>query len=315
MPRHAGDTWDIVTSVGATALAVATMRAIEARKPAPLARDDYAQHFVAATAAQAPAFSELLNDPAAAEEPDVEMFSRGMGARTRYFDEFFAAATAAGIRQAVLLASGLDVRGYRLTWPAHTTVYELDLPKVLEFKAEVLEQHGIQATATVRAIPVDLRDDWPIALTRAGFQPSEPTAWLAEGLLPFLPGAAQDLLFERITKLSAPGSRFAVEDFAERGDRTHERTLDQKEQPGPVRRMFASFLEDGAVPTSLWFDDERADPVKWMSDPGWTVKTTTARDLLSRYGWSPAVGVHPMNDAFGDTRYFTATIGLAVPAL
>jgi methyltransferase (TIGR00027 family) len=130
VPRSAGDSWDIVTSVGATALAVATMRAIEARKHAPLARDDYAQHFVAATAAQAPVFSELLNDPAVAEEPDVDMFSRGMGARTRYFDEFFAAAGAAGIRQVVLLAAGLDVRGYRLPWPTGTTVYEVDLPKV-----------------------------------------------------------------------------------------------------------------------------------------------------------------------------------------
>jgi methyltransferase (TIGR00027 family) len=309
VPRSAGDSWDIVTSVGATALAVATMRAIEARKHAPLARDDYAQHFVAATAAQAPVFSELLNDPAAAEEPDVDMFSRGMGARTRYFDEFFAAAGAAGIRQVVLLAAGLDVRGYRLPWPTGTTVYEVDLPKVLEFKAQVLEEHSAKKTATLHALPVDLRDDWPTVLTGAGFQRTEPTAWLAEGLLPFLPGAAQDLLFARVTELSAPGSRFAVEDFADRSAHASDRTVDGASQGGAVQRMFESFLEDGAEPSSLWFDDERADPARWLSDHGWTIAATTARELLSRYDSSLDEADHPMAGAFGDTRYFTATVG------
>jgi O-methyltransferase involved in polyketide biosynthesis len=236
VPRMAGDSWDIVTSAGATALAVATMRAIEARKPAPLARDDYAQHFVAA------------------------MFSSGMGARTRYFDEFFSAAAAAGIRQMVILASGLDARGYRLGWPAGTTVYELDLPKVLEFKAEVLAARGVEKSATIKALAIDLRDDWPTMLIDNGFAASEPTAWLAEGLLPFLPGQAQDLLFGRVTDLSAP--------------------------------------------TSLWFDDDRGDPVQSLSAHGWTVETTTARDLLTRYGRS----LDDPDHAMADTRYFTAAL-------
>jgi len=261
------------------------------------------------TAAQAPVFSELLNDPAAAEEPDVDMFSRGMGARTRYFDEFFAAAGAAGIRQVVLLAAGLDVRGYRLPWPTGTTVYEVDLPKVLEFKAQVLEEHSAKKTATLHALPVDLRDDWPTVLTGAGFQRTEPTAWLAEGLLPFLPGAAQDLLFARVTELSAPGSRFAVEDFADRSAHASDRTVDGASQGGAVQRMFESFLEDGAEPSSLWFDDERADPAQWLSDHGWTIAATTARELLSRYDSSLDEADHPMAGAFGDTRYFTATVG------
>jgi methyltransferase (TIGR00027 family) len=303
VPRMAGDSWDIVTSVGATALAVATMRAIEARKPAPLARDDYAQHFVAATASRAPVFSEILNDPVAVSQPDVAMFSSGMGARTRYFDEFFSAAAAAGIRQMVILASGLDARGYRLGWPAGTTVYELDLPKVLEFKAEVLAARGVEKSATIKPVAVDLRDDWPTMLIDNGFADSEPTAWLAEGLLPFLPGEAQDLLFGRVTDLSAPGSRCAVEDFTDRNP-VADRQPDEADRGGTVARMFASFLDDGAPPTSLWFDDDRGDPVQSLSAHGWTVDTTTARDLLTRYG-------RPLDDpdhAMADTRYFTAAL-------
>jgi O-methyltransferase involved in polyketide biosynthesis len=73
--------------------------------------------------------------------------------------------------------------------------------------------------------------------------------------------------------------------------------------------MFESFLEDGAVPSSLWFDDERADPVQWLSDHGWTITATTARDLLAGYDSSPDAADHPMAGAFGDTRYLTATLG------
>jgi methyltransferase (TIGR00027 family) len=278
------------------------MRAIEARKPDPIARDDYAQHFVAATARQAPIFSEMLNDPVIAAEDDVAVFSSYLGARTRYFDEYFSSAGAAGIRQAVILAAGLDVRAYRLPWAPGTAVYELDLPKVLEFKAQVLAEHGISPTAALHALPVDLRDDWPAALTAAGFDPNQPSAWLAEGLLPFLPGAAQDLLFERVEKLSAPGSRFAVEDFAPPGGGAS-RMGNAMVAGGALHRMFASFTDGSADPSRLWFGDERADTVDWLRQHGWTVQPTTAGELLAQYG---RVGTDDLTNQMGRSRYFTA---------
>ena len=308
MPRTADDTWDIVTSVGATALAVAAMRAVEARKPEPLARDVYAQYFVTATASQAPAFAELLDDPETANEPDVVLFSSCLGARTRYFDEFVGDAAMSGIRQVVILAAGLDVRGYRLPWPAGTTVYELDLPKVLDFKAQVLRRHGVDQTATVVALPVDLRDDWPTVLTNAGFNSSEPTAWLAEGLLPFLPGAAQDLLFERVTELSAPASRFAVEESAVPDDQAAGRAEDTPIQGGAVQRMFASILDEGAGPSTLGFDDERADPEAWLTEHGWTGEATTAGDLLVRFDRSFGAADYAFIATMHKTRYFTAVL-------
>ncbi|ORB54398.1 SAM-dependent methyltransferase [Mycobacteroides saopaulense] len=309
MARTEGDTWDIVTSVGATALIVSAMRAVEARKPDPLARDDYAQHFVAATAVEAPIFSELLDDPTVAAEPDVQLFSSYLGARTKYFDEFFLAAGNVGIRQAVILASGLDVRGYRLSWAAGTTVYELDLPKVLEFKKQVLDKHSVQATATVHDLHVDLRDDWPVALKAAGFDPAQPTAWLAEGLLPFLPGAAQDLLFQRIAALSVPGSRVAVEDFGSPGNQADRMSSAMENEEGALRRIFKSIVEEDAPPSSLWFGDEREDPAKWLTGHGWTVDVSTAGELLERYDRAPLAGQHELTDAIGQSRYFTAVLG------
>jgi methyltransferase (TIGR00027 family) len=136
-----------------------------------------------------------------------------IAARTLFFDEFLLAAAADGVTQAVILAAGLDARAWRLDWPAGTVVYELDQPKVLDFKTSTLEAHGITPLATHVGVPIDLRHDWPAALRAAGFNPGAPTAWAAEGLLPYLTAAAQDALFERIASLSAPGSRVAVEEF------------------------------------------------------------------------------------------------------
>ena len=129
-----------------------------------------------------------------------------MAVRTKFFDEFFIDATTSGIKQAVILASGLDARAYRLPWPDGTTVYEIDQPQVIEFKSRTLAELGAQPTAYRRTVAVDLRDDWPAALQAAGFDPGQPSAWSAEGLLGYLPPDAQDRLLDTITELSAPGA-------------------------------------------------------------------------------------------------------------
>src|SRR5207302_8144874 len=131
--------------------------------------------------------------------------------RAKFYDEFFLDSTNAGITQAVILASGLDSRAYRLPWPTGTVVYEVDQPQVIEFKTRTLAELGAAPTADRRTVAVDLRDDWPAALRAAGFDPARPTAWSAEGLLGYLPPDAQDRLLDTITELSAPGSRFATE--------------------------------------------------------------------------------------------------------
>ena len=111
----------------------------------------------------------------------------------------------------MILASGLDSRAYRLAWPAGTVVYEIDQAEGVEFKTRVLADLGAQPTAERRTVGIDLREDWPTALKAAGFDPAAPTAWLAEGLLIYLPPEAQDRLFDTITGLSAPGSALATE--------------------------------------------------------------------------------------------------------
>ena len=111
----------------------------------------------------------------------------------------------------MILASGLDARAYRLDWPTGTTVFEIDQPQVIELKTATLAGLGAEPTADLRAVPIDLRHDWPTALRHAGFDADQPTAWIAEGLLAFLPPEAQDRLLDNVTTLSAKGSRLAAE--------------------------------------------------------------------------------------------------------
>ncbi|MCD2189046.1 class I SAM-dependent methyltransferase [Actinomycetospora soli] len=270
--RTNGDRWDITTSVGATALGVAAARAVESRHPAPLVDDPFAQAFVDRAGLDVKLPGTATAD--ADSEDTWGAMSTYMGIRSRFFDEFFTDAAREGIRQVVILAAGLDARAYRLPWPDGVTVYEVDQDAVLEFKDRVLDEES--ARASVRRVPVtvDLRDDWPAALTAAGFDPSVPTAWLAEGLLPYLPAEAEDLLFERVQQLSAPGSRIAVEHFASASTliADHPRFRGMQQALG---------LEIG----ELFYPEERGrTPEVHLAELGWKALGTSAKDLAVAYG-------------------------------
>lgn len=284
--RTDDDTWDIASSVGATAVMVAAARAAETARPDALIADPYAETLVAE--AGAGSWEQLLDTGLIARiaEADAEvavmfehMFSY-QAVRTHFFDRFFAEATAAGIRQVVILAAGLDSRAFRLAWPAGTTVYEIDQPLVLQYKGQTLARHGVTPTADRREVPIDLRQDWPAALIAAGFDPAQPTAWLAEGLLMYLPAEAQDRLFELITTLSAPGSRVAAESM---GDHA----TDRREQ---MRERFAALTAQLGVDepmdiTDLVYEDpDRADVAEWLGAHGWVAEPHSSQDEMRRLG-------------------------------
>jgi methyltransferase (TIGR00027 family) len=280
MARTHDDSWNITESVGTTALGVAMARAAESDCDCPLFTDPYAQLFIDAAREQG-------WEPTASMAVRVDIVGRYAAARTKWFDEFFIAAGANGIDQAVILAAGLDARAWRLPWIQGSVVYEIDQPQVLAFKADVLAKHGAEASATYRAVPIDLRADWPAALREAGFDPSTPTAWSAEGLLPYLPAAGQDLLFERIAELSAAGSRIAVEALnsntfdAEYLQRRREHLRRALEEAGQ------SSNADVPETADLWFIEERADLAQWLADRGWAVTAIDALKLMERYDRLP----------------------------
>ncbi|CAM3921196.1 SAM-dependent methyltransferase [Tsukamurella strandjordii] len=297
--RTDGDTWDITTSVGFTALLVAAARAVENDRPDALAHDPYARVFL--EAAGDPRTLAML---ASADDSGSPISaSRHLGIRTRFFDDFVIDAIAAGLRQVVILASGLDSRGYRLELPSTTVVFELDQPEVLAFKSATLGEHGATPAAHLRAVPVDLRDDWPAALSAAGFDPGAPSAWLVEGLLPYLPSDAQKLLFERIVTLAAPGSRVAVEGQIGKLDLDGFRAVQQKYSTPD------NPLGDFDVTSLFVADAEREDPAEYLASEGWTVRREGGPvELGSRYGVEGAVLPEDAARLSGVIEYFTAEL-------
>jgi methyltransferase (TIGR00027 family) len=283
MGRTDDDSWDITEGVGQTALGVAWARSQESESSCPLFTDPYAQLFVDA------ALDRGWQLPPKYMIERIRRIGSYAASRTKWFDEFFIAAGANGIDQAVILAAGLDARGWRLPWVDGTVLYEIDQPKVLEFKARTLAQHDAKPSVSrYVAVPVDLRQDWPKAMRDAGFDATAPTAWAAEGLLPYLPAAGQDLLFERIAELSAPGSRLGVESFGN-GFFDSDYLASRREQMRRLREEAGEDPDANATDTAdLWYIEDRTDVADWLTQHNWEVSAVEAIQLMTRYGrWSP----------------------------
>lgn len=276
MARTDDDSWDITESVGATALGVAMARAHETASDTPLFTDPYAQMFLDAAAARG------WRPPTGAMAQRIRAIGNYAASRTKWFDEFFLAAGAAGIRQSVILAAGLDARAWRLPWIHESVVFEIDQPQVLQFKEEVLAARGAVPKARHVAVPVDLRQDWPKALRDTGFDATQPTAWSVEGLLPYLPAEAQNLLFERITELSARDSRIAVEAFSA-GFFSEDHLARRREHIAKMRAEAAGAGDDMPDPEQLWFIEDRPHVPDWLSEHCWEVAALPSDDLMARY--------------------------------
>ncbi|UXA08002.1 class I SAM-dependent methyltransferase [Mycobacterium sp. SMC-2] len=297
--RYEGDTWDLASSVGATATMVAASRAVASQGPDALLDDPLADPLVRAVGLEP--FIRIVDGQVDFE--DDPLFNRKARAeqitvRTRFFDDFFTAATKDGVRQAVILASGLDTRAYRLRWPVGTVVYEIDQPQVIAFKTDTLAGLGAAPTAERRAIAIDLRDDWPAALRDGGFDVTQPAAWSAEGLLPYLPPEAQDRLFDNITALSAPGSRLATEHMPD-GNAFSDERLQRISQ----RWQRLGFNLNAA---DLFYRGERNIVVDYLSTHGWQVRAHPARELYARNGFD--FPEDEMSAAFGELSYVAATL-------
>jgi methyltransferase (TIGR00027 family) len=276
---------------------IAAQRALAASGPDSLIDDPFAAPLVRAVGIDV--YTRLVDGKIPVGENsefDPDRMARGMAVRTRFYDQFFADATSGGIRQAVILAAGLDARAYRLPWPNGTVVYEVDMPDVIEFKTSTLDKLGAKPTAQRRTVAVDLRDDWAAALQAAGFDPHAAAAWSAEGLLVYLPPEAQDALFDRITAFSAPGSRLASEFVPDTRIFTDER----------YRAHYARMSELGF---NIDFNDlvyhfERSHIIEFLTQRGWQVSHRTVAELHAANGF-----VYPDDEvgaAFANMTYICA---------
>ena len=298
MARTENDTWDLASSVGATATAVAASRAMASQHPDPLLDDPWADPLVRGVGIDT--FIKLIDgeiEPTDDRPLNRRAMNEQITVRTRYFDEFFLQATGSGIRQAVILASGLDTRAYRLPWPSGTVVYEIDQPEVIDFKTRTLAGLGAEATAQRRTVAIDLRDDWPSALAEAGLDTRKPTAWSAEGLLVYLPPDAQDRLFDNIVALSAPGSRIATEH------------LDMRAIPSDWAQKLTERsrrIGSNINLAELFYTGDRNTASEYLTGHGWRVDIRTTEQAFAANGFE--LPKDELSSIGGASGYLTATL-------
>ncbi len=300
MARTDHDTWDPATSVGTTATLVATARALATR--AGLINDPFAETLVHAVGLDF--FTQVASGELAisdlGDDNGFGLLTDLFAVRTRFFDNFLTDAGRAGVRQAVILASGLDTRPYRLWWPPGTTVYEIDQPGVIDFKTQTLRALDAAPTADRRAVGIDLRRDWPEALRRVGFDATEPTVWIAEGLfIGFLLPDTHDRLLDDVTALSAPGSRMAADYLPDRS-----RPLASQEHLLADRWRPYGF--DGDM-TELTYPDEGHDAANSLAALGWKTVVTDLVDLFTATGL-PGLRNQDLSGAPVAGRYVSATL-------
>jgi methyltransferase (TIGR00027 family) len=299
MTRSDTDTWDLASSVGATATMVAAARALATDDNDPIINDPFAAPLVRAVGIDF--FTRVVDgdiNPADAGETgtgELQTETDSLAVRTKFFDDFFTGAAAAGIGQSVILAAGLDSRAYRLNWPAGSIVYEVDQPQVVAFKTETMASLGAEPTAQRRTVSIDLRDDWPTALRESGFDDTKPSAWSAEGLLMYLPPEAQDRLFDHITSLSAPGSQIATEYHPDNG-------LTMAERGKAMSDRWASIGCDVDL-SGLFYEGDRHDVAEYLGERGWQVAARSRRELFGEYG-----RVYPDEETLGALRNIVSVI-------
>ncbi|HEX7323422.1 MAG TPA: SAM-dependent methyltransferase [Mycobacterium sp.] len=219
--------------------------------------------------------------------------------RTRLFDKFVVEAARAGMRQLVILASGLDSRAYRLWWPAGTTLYEIDQPRVIEFKTAAMRAWNVAPKLHRRAVIADLRRDWPTALLRAGFDAAAPTAWLAEGLLVgLIPPDAQDRLLDNVTGMSCSGSLIAT-DYSLRP--TRPQRVNQQSLAEHWRRRGI-----GVDVAALSYPGERSDAAGYLASHGWSVRRHDIAELFVD-ARLPALSARDLEGAPASIGYLSAT--------
>jgi methyltransferase (TIGR00027 family) len=298
MTRKDGDTWDPATGVGMTATFGATARAVAGNKG--LIDDPFAEPLVRAVGVDY--FIEVVENQrygGGGDDPAVAALMDVLVTHTRFLDQFLADAGRAGIRQAVILASGLDTRPYRLWWPPGTTVFEIDQPEVIDFKTAVLRGLGATLSAHRCAVGVDLRQDWLPALQRVGFDEAQPTVWVVEQLLVgYLPPSGQNRLLDAVTALSAAGSLFAA-------DHMPTWTASQLEAGRAFMEGWRRHGLDVDL-TSLMYPGEYRYVPEYLAAHGWQ---TVERDVVGLFS---AVGLAGRwrgdeSDAGNSPRYVTAT--------
>jgi O-methyltransferase involved in polyketide biosynthesis len=114
-----------------------------------------------------------------------------------------------------------------------------------------------------------------------------------------LPPEAQDLLFDRITELSAPGSRIATEHISDM-------TVFSDERSQRITERLKKYGHDIEM-QDLIYQGERSHVIEYLTTHGWKVTAQTLREAYPANGFE-----FPEEETirfFADLNYVSAVLG------
>lgn len=234
--------------ISKTAIWVAAARAIGAREPDPAIRnpDTLAERLLgdpSQLGLDHPVI-DALGRPyeAAMQDFDVASTVRSMTERTRFIDQALERAISAGITQCLIVGAGYDSRAWRFRESlGHVRVFEMDRPQTSAFKRSRVDAALGGPPANLTCVAVDLeRDALPVALAQHGYDLSQPTFIIMEGVTMYVEEESLRATF-RFLATHAPGSS-VVFDYATRAMIEGMKALDIQKLPPAARPAFEKFL-------------------------------------------------------------------------
>lgn len=284
----------IPESIASSAVATASMRAHEGTRADALFDDPLARLLVSSRQEVPAEQRGYVADGVNATSSLTQVMGEYVTVRTHYFDTYLKAAVQAGARQIVLLGSGLDARAYRMKWPTGMRIFEIDTPDVHAFKDELVARSSLSATAERVTIDSDATGNWRELISAAGFDRSQPAAWLLEGLLFYLDRATSDAIAADIAASPAPAVWLAGDYVTATPEQRAQMAARHRQSEEEVQDAGEGNIVDGLVPHTA--PGPGVAPVQWLSPAQWDVAESAFAEhggLIGRHvpaHWDPARG-------------------------
>jgi methyltransferase (TIGR00027 family) len=251
-----------MSGVGLTSRWVAANRALETESPEPLYRDPFARELAGDAGFDVLYSMRSVMGSFTGPDPFLTV-------RTKFLDEaLLSAVRESSLDQVVILAAGMDARAFRLAWPAGVTLFEVDRDDVFDHKEAVLTRFQARPACDRRVVRKDLALPWRAALVAAGFNPSRPAAFLAEGLLYYLDEVSVTALFETLRGLAAPSSWLALD------------AMSPEVLTSPYMADYLKRLEALGCPWKFGM----ANPEAFMASQGWQASYVSPGEPEAHYG-------------------------------
>jgi methyltransferase (TIGR00027 family) len=207
-----------------TSIVVAALRAFGAREPDPAVRnpDTFAERLISPDELQSIAAHPIAR--AFVEDYDIGRKNREVAGmsnlmliRTRFIDDHLRRALENGATQVVILGAGFDTRAYRFAMLLKDKkVFEIDYRSTQEVKKRRLAAASIPIPGYVQFAEIDFKkDSLSDVLSRCGYQATERTFFIWEGVSMYLKEQDVRQTLRAISSHSASGSSLVM-DFASR---------------------------------------------------------------------------------------------------